>query len=278
MHCPILNCSPRGCNMNTSNTDHRAGGEERGRDEGWSRECMHGGHLHKIFSHNISKHHFKFSTSRQWLTAHAYLINMIDCVLPRSLRCLAASAAPWEGRPRHAALLEPQTHPVRSMLPLCFRHLRTLSESVCHVAPSQKSYEVSDNASLCSTTRRSHKAKCSLEGHTQCHTSCASQQSGAGPQPDTLMSTTQITHSMMLHAPLTPSTELCTSWRKDNPSSSCPDFLLLWANSSQIKGTTSNWYFAGTMQKNQESVFLWHDRRGESTFQNFALKSSLICS
>ena len=110
---------------------------------------------------------------------------MIDCVLPRSLRCLAASAAPWEGRPRHATLLEPQTHPVRSMLTLCFRHLRTLSEWVCHVAPSQKSYEVSENASLCSTTRRSHKAKCSLEGHTQCHTSCASQQSGAGPQPQT---------------------------------------------------------------------------------------------
>ena len=112
------------------------------------------------------------------------------------------------------------------MLPLCFRHLRTLSEWVCHVAPSQKSYEVSDNASLCSTTRRSHKAKCSLEGHTQCHTSCASQQSGAGPQPDTLMSTTQIAHSMILHALLTPSTELCTSWRR---ASSCFSHnLLIW--------------------------------------------------
>lgn len=36
--------------------------------------------------------------------------------------------------------------------------------------------------SLCSATGRSHKAKCSLQGHAKRHTSCASQQSRAGPQ------------------------------------------------------------------------------------------------
>ena len=36
---------------------------------------------------------------------------------------------------------------------------------------------------LCSATGRSHKAKCSLQGHAKCHASCASQQSRAGPQP-----------------------------------------------------------------------------------------------
>ena len=82
----------------------------------------------------------------------------------------------------------------------------------------KKSYEVSDNASLCSTTRRSHKAKCSLEGHTQCHTSCASQQSGAGPQPRVDVDHSNHAFHDTACSVETPSTELCTSWRR---ASSC---------------------------------------------------------